>query len=243
MANDDDDFGDDTTPTQSGLPFVLWTVALHHPLSAMVGLGFAAAFAAAFAATGGAIFGRQVGRRLFRDARPVGRRLFRDARPNQPVTTAQLEDTERRIAEEINRLGAIQQAALGPRARGALPNVPAPGADGERGPLPRASGLDRDRELDADARWFQQQMGEEDAAPDPPIRQAINNEIRENNLPEIRDRGRMNQEQTPPATPATDDLVYQEFLEQLLREAKEDVRVLRERVSLNHGNEEKENLY
>lgn len=188
----------------------------------MVGLGFAAAFAA----TGGAMIGRQ-----------AGRRLFRDARPNQPVTTAQLENAERRIAHELNRLEAIQKAALGARAQGNLPRNPPRDADRGRRQLSRAAALDRDRGLDADARWFQEQMGEEEVPQDPTIARDINNGMRENDLPRLRDRGRI--DDTPlddaPTTTAAHDPVFKEILEQFLKEAKEDNRALRQLVSLPAG--------
>lgn len=184
---------------------------MHHPLSAMVGLGFATGFAAAFAITGGALAGRN-----------AGRTLFRAARANRPADPAQLEDAPRRMAQELDHLRAGQQAAPAIGARGNNQRAAVPRVDQGRGQIVRTAALDGDREVDADTRWYQEQMGAEQARA-PPIAQGINDEMRDNDLPPFRAQGQVDDNMLvddEPTPAVRHDPLYAALLDQLLKEAK-----------------------
>ena len=101
----------------------------------------------------------------------------------------------------------------------------------------RAAGLDHTGGLDADTRWYQEQMGE---APDHPstIALDINNEMRENDLPSLRASGRVIEDNLVDDTPTPTiprDPLMDDFYSRLREEAEEmkaDNWVLQARVSL-----------
>ena len=218
-----DDEEDTASQTRSDLPFVLWTVALHHPLTAMVGLGAAAAFAF----TGGTVFGRS-----------AGRSLFRAARNEQAATVAQLQDTERRLAQGLDRLGAIQQAARGARAHRDGAAVPHTDLGQEKAHQATGGRFDHNRDVDTSAQWYQEQSGLEQDRP-PAIAQDIKKEMRESGLASVRagarkDGGHHHRVVEESTSPTPHDPITQQILEQLRKESvemQENMQILTERVS------------
>lgn len=197
-----------TPPPHSNLPFFIWTIALHHPLSAMVGLGFAAAFAF----TGGAAIGRY-----------ASRDMFRAARAEHGPIAAQMSDMERRMTQELGRLSAIQQAALAGAGRRGQSGFLAGGVGTRRNkPEHRMPGGSKSQAVKQHTPLSQDALG---------IAENINVETREFRENTLRGQPRVDADSLESETR---EILMDEFYKQLLQESaemKENTQVLLERVS------------